>query len=1400
MVSLSLFAVLLSLLPTMWVTAQRASVNVQFQLTEECPEGTLVGCLSEDVSLHAPQYLANKPNGDSYQLLTATQLFELDSTSGTIITSGRIDREEICPPIQNSHQASTGESAAALCSIDLQVLRLESQTASGAYEPQVILVKIFILDINDNAPTWQEDSVNITIPEHTAPGSRFLLPLALDADCGPENTTSRYFLFSSNIRDGDYGGSHVHSSDISRYFKLDTEVVEQKDPQHFVLDRWSNGWNLQACTGPTLRLWLQIIGEADYETPGQLSLIQQKQPLSKNDDKANVPPRTFVLKLAAVDGSRFVPKTGSVTIRVSVKDINDHAPYFLPPEDSSVDGMYAKIKVDGTLRRNSATIEVQENAPYGQALYTPHVVEPDISDRESLIFSFDSTTTPAARAVFGIREKDGTIFLKQSPDYETQNFYILPIVVSDGKYVDNQELRVQILNLNDHAPIITIRPVRTKKPEAEIHNQQHQQVQRYKPIYLEVEEDRPPGHFIATVLLSDEDQVSGTSAFPSEGTAAFQCQLSHDSLSLEPLFEGSQSQFKLVTRVSFDREQLGELFVALTCHDSGQPRQTSRVDIKLLILDKNDNKPVFKNHPMLARVKENSLVGVNVYRLEAFDADVGKNAALVYFISGEGADNFKVDRHSGLVTTAATIDREIVGRFNLMVVVRDRNGNETGSGEPINEGTAMLTVEVLDENDCAPEFDKPLYQFLIDENAKINTPIGEVKARDNDATAENNRIRYFIKDEIMNPANQDFRVTADGRVLVGREMLDRETTSMYLFTVVAVDSGKPSLSATAQVQVHLGDINDNAPTWLFPPETNVVVNVTIHEPVGHQVALLRASDPDLGENGQIMFKIIHVSVLSNAAATSDSRNDSQTEIELVKPEMFELDPSTGALYIARPLRASDMGLVKLLIEASDMGKPNKSSHRTILFNIMDFQRPKYTDPSGNRIGAPFTSGGPGFQHHDLVVIVVMVAVAIVISLFLIVAMLFLRCPVCLFHDRPMNSYNNVAQTTVGLPSSHMGAHQEAYLPEVFRDSHAIGTLSGKDGSLVSGEETLFYPTNRDKIIPSRGSVSGKNVLTIDYDGALQDGTLAQYQQSGQFFILAKPDGGYAVSMDGTPIELSTLENANVPQHHHHQQQQIQQQTSEEQDIRTSQSTSCLSGLSTQLTTTPNGYHSESDLEEEPLSTKKSTWRTRKGSTGVERAGRTKATTLGRITSSPRKVFKDENPYPQGGAQETLRLLTTTSPTTPSGSGAAASETVKNKQCYTMLVNTPSTTPTKVTAEQLRYVQIHNTPTHLGKSTRSNGGSGGVGGGSKKSAPTVSWRMEPQELHTYSPENETGQTALTGQRTFVDLENGYACLGKGAETNVMPPYDQLVHRLRDVDVNRDEVTSGGSFSEFSSSVI
>lgn len=178
--------------------------------------------------------------------------------------------------------------------------------------------------------------------------------------------------------------------------------------------------------------------------------------------------------------------------------------------------------------------------------------------------------------------------------------------------------------------------------------------------------------------------------------------------------------------------------------------------------------------------------------------------------------------------------------------------------------------------------------------------------------------------------------------------------------------------------------------------------------------------------------------------------------------------------------------------------------------------------------------------------------------------------------------------------------------------------------------------------------------------------------------------------------------------------------------------------------------------------------------------------MGRATTPPRKKFLEDNCYPRG--QETLRLLATTAPTTPSGSGPAALERTagKDKQHYTMLVNTTGSTPSKVTADQLRYVQIHNTPTHLGGKSRPGCG--------KKSTPSVSWRMEPHELHTYSPENSSEKTLLTGTGTFVDIESGYARLGKNAEANAMTPYDQLVHRPK------NEVPRSGSYSDFPSSVI
>lgn len=83
------------------------------------------------------------------------------------------------------------------------------------------------------------------------------------------------------------------------------------------------------------------------------------------------------------------------------------------------------------------------------------------------------------------------------------------------------------------------------------------------------------------------------------------------------------------------------------------------------------------------------------------------------------------------------------------------------------------------------------------------------------------------------------------------ELLDRESHS--LLTLTATVSDGVALD-TAQVLVHITDVNDELPTfslsvYSFPP-----VNETAK--VGQAVGQVTAFDADSGPNGQIRFRII----------------------------------------------------------------------------------------------------------------------------------------------------------------------------------------------------------------------------------------------------------------------------------------------------------------------------------------------------------------------------------------------------------------------------------------------------------------------------------------------------------------------------------------------------------------
>lgn len=73
-----------------------------------------------------------------------------------------------------------------------------------------------------------------------------------------------------------------------------------------------------------------------------------------------------------------------------------------------------------------------------------------------------------------------------------------------------------------------------------------------------------------------------------------------------------------------------------------------QVDLTILVLDVNDNAPVFQRREFTVTVPEDVAVGTEVQRVLATSADIGPNAEITYRIrSGNELGKFAIDRNLG---------------------------------------------------------------------------------------------------------------------------------------------------------------------------------------------------------------------------------------------------------------------------------------------------------------------------------------------------------------------------------------------------------------------------------------------------------------------------------------------------------------------------------------------------------------------------------------------------------------------------------------------------------------------------------------------------------------------------------------------------------------------------------
>uniref|UniRef100_A0A8C3A1W7 Protocadherin 2 alpha a 15 n=1 Tax=Cyclopterus lumpus TaxID=8103 RepID=A0A8C3A1W7_CYCLU len=154
----------------------------------------------------------------------------------------------------------------------------------------------------------------------------------------------------------------------------------------------------------------------------------------------------------------------------------------------------------------------------------------------------------------------------------------------------------------------------------------------------------------------------------------------------------------LVLKKSLDREQKNTLELMVTAVDGGKPQRSGKLNVSIIVLDINDNRPIFSQDTYQIEIYENLPVGTTVTRVNAIDPDEGTNGEVEYSLRRNENDVtsfLNMNSDNGHISALKGFDFETLKTFHFQVVASD-------SGTPSLSSNVTVNVFILDENDNAP--------------------------------------------------------------------------------------------------------------------------------------------------------------------------------------------------------------------------------------------------------------------------------------------------------------------------------------------------------------------------------------------------------------------------------------------------------------------------------------------------------------------------------------------------------------------------------------------------------------------------------------------------------------------------------------------------------------------------
>ncbi|KAL7886325.1 hypothetical protein AOLI_G00066200 [Acnodon oligacanthus] len=515
-------------------------------------------------------------------------------------------------------------------------------------------------------------------------------------------------------------------------------------------------------------------------------------------------------------------------------------------------------------------------------------------------------------------------------------------------------LRIRVLDSNDNSPAF--------------------EQQAYA---VSVPESAPPGTLLVDLNATDPDEGSNGKVVYSFGTHVAQKIL--DTFRIDP----ETGHLTLVKKLDYEASASYE--IDAQAQDMGPNSVPGHCKVVVKVVDVNDNKPrisvtlMSQGKEEVAYVSEAAPVDTFVALVRVDDSDSGPNGEVSCRLHGHG--HFRLQKtyeNNYVILTNVSLDREKRSEYSLTVIAEDH-------GSPSLSAVKHFTVQVQDENDNPPRFEKGRYEIFKSENNSPGAYLTTVVADDPDLGA-NGQVTYSIVESLVHGSSISTYVTIDlsNGAIYALRSFDREEVGRLTFTVQAQDGGgEASLSSNTTVVITVLDENDNPPVIVSPLLSNRTAEVPLWrraEP-GHLVTVIKATDRDSGANAELTCSIVGGN----------------------EEGLFLMDPRRCELRTNASLEASPRDAFDLAILVQDRGTTARLSARAVVHVILRDR------PESYPLVPP--SDGTGQTTLDVSTIVIISLGAICGVLLVVMVAFATRCSSRDQKD-PRHSYNcRVAEST-----------------------------------------------------------------------------------------------------------------------------------------------------------------------------------------------------------------------------------------------------------------------------------------------------------------------------------------------------------------------------------------------------